>query len=307
MNDTFSFFLECGIWCTTRPNVFSDGSYFLYADDLKTLTCCGSQLIQHNLNALQQWLVLNCLIFHPSKCKFLHFNFNRSQVLNFGDTALDYIDYNEDLGFTMPSNLSWLLHIDTKLAKCKMIFYFIKRNVPFTIPARRKLLLYQSLVLFILLNGSVWQLSVTYMHKMKNFQSRVFRWIISDSDYVSALQRLSFLPVCYEKIQSNMVLLWKMINKQAEVKSQIQIRLFNSRSAKFSVPKTQNFCSEDNFFVKSTRCPNELLKLKVIKFDKPLGIFHTKVHIFLVKNFTHFNIDISCSYFVKCFCKNCRS
>ena len=207
----------------------------------------------------------------------------------------------------MPSKFSWQRHIGTKLAKCKKIFYFIKRNVPFTIPARRKLLSYQSLVLFILLNGSVMQPSVIYMHKMKSFQSRVFRWIISDSDYISALQRFSFLPVCYQKIQSNMVLLWKMIKKQADVKSQIQISFFNSKSARFSVPKTLNFCSEDNFFVKFTRCANELLKLKVINFDMPLGIFRTNVHIFVVKNYAHFNIDSSCSYFVKCFCKNCRS
>ena len=148
------------------------------------------------------------------------------------------------------------------------------------------------------------------MRKLEKFQSRVFRWIISDPDYVSKLQRLSFLPVCYQKIESNMILLWKTINKQAEVESKIQRCFFNTRSSTlglFSVPKTKKFCSEDNFFVRATRCANELLKPNVIKFDMPLGIFRTKVHIFLVEKLTYFNIDISCSYFVKCFCKNCRS
>ena len=120
-----------------------------------------------------------------------------------------------------------------------------------TISARRKFLLYQSLVLSVLLHGcSVWQPSVTYMRKLGKFLSRVSRWIISDPDYVSALQRVSYLPVCYQKIQSDMVLLWKMINKQAEVESEIQNSFFNTRSLTlglFSVPKTQKFCSEDNF------------------------------------------------------------
>ena len=60
-----------------------------------------------------------------------------------------------------------------------------------------------------------------------------------------------------------------------------------------------------SFFVRSSRCANELLKLNVIKFDMPLGILRTKVDIFLVEKLTHFSIDISCSYFVNCFCKNC--
>ena len=181
----------------------------------------------------------------------------------------------------------------------------------FTISARRKLLLYQSFVLSILLNGcSVWQPSVTCIRTLTKFQSRVFRWIISDRDYDSALQRLSFLPVCYQKIQSDMVLLWKMINKQAEVESEIQKSLYNTSSSTFglfSLPKTQKFCSENNFFVRANRCANELLKLNFIKFDIPLGIFRTKLHVFLVQKLTHFDIDISGSYFVKCFCKNCRS
>ena len=213
---------------------------------------------------------------------------------------------------------------------------------------------------------SVWQPSITYMRKLEKFQSSVFRSIIPDLEYVSKLQRFSFLPVCYQKIESDMVLLWKMINKQAEVEREIQSSFFNTRSSTlglFSVPKMQKFCSEDNCFVRATRCANELLKLNVIKFDMPLGIFRTKGHIFLVEKLTYLalgsfpfvppqyecapqlqttchyivnyyveilhvrlgvannmrplswggtngkdpNIDISCSYFVKCFCKNFRS
>ena len=101
-----------------------------------------------------------------------------------------------------------------------------------------------------------------------------------------------------------------MVNKQVEVESEIQKSLFNTSSSTFglfSLPKTQKFCFEDNFFVRANRCANELLMLNVNIFDIPLGIFRTKLHVSLVQKLTHFNIDISCSYFVKCFCKNCRS
>ena len=179
--------------------------------------------------------------------------------------------------------------------------------MPFKISARRKLLLYQSLVLSILLYGcSVWQPSMTHMRKLHKFQSRVFRWIISDLDYVSKLHRISFLPVYYQKIESDMFLLWKKINKQAEVENELQSSFFNTRSSTlglFSVHKTQKFCSEDIFFVRATRCANELLKLNLIKLNMPQGIFRAKIHIFLVEKLTYLNIDISCYYFVKCFCK----
>ena len=265
------------LFINDKPNVISHGSYFLYADDFKVFTCCEPQLIQQDFNALQQWSVSNCLNFHSSKCKILSFNFDRLQVLKLGETALDYIDYVEDLGFTISS--------------------------------KEKLILYQRPVLSILLYGcTVWQPSITYMRKLEKFQSRVFRWIISDLDYVSKLQRLSFLPVCYQKIESDMVLFWKMMNKQAEeVESEIQSSFFNTRSSTLGlpiVPKTQKFCSEDNFFVRATRRANELLTLNVIKFDMPLRIFRTKIHIFPAEKLISFNIDISCSYFVKCFCTN---
>ena len=92
------------LFINDMPNVISHGSYFLCADDLKIFTSCESQLIQQDLNALQQWSVSHCLSFHPSKCKILPFNFDRSQVLKLGEAALDYNDYTEDLGFTIWSN-----------------------------------------------------------------------------------------------------------------------------------------------------------------------------------------------------------
>ena len=102
-------------------------------------------------------------------------------------------------------------------------FLFHKAKRAFHDLSKEGIFLYQSFVLSILLYGcSVWQPSITYMRKLKKFQSGVFRWIISDLDYVSKLQRLSFLPVCYQKIESDIVLLWKMINKQSEVESEIQ-------------------------------------------------------------------------------------
>ena len=137
----------------------------------------------------------------------------------------------------------------SKLAKCKKIFYFIKRNVPFTISARRKLLLYQSLVLSILLYGcSVWQPSVTFMRKLEKFQSRVFRWMASDRDYVSALRRLSYQFATRRLSQTRCCIgKWSINKPKLRLKHKL---VFSTRSSTlwlFSVPKMQKFCSDDNF------------------------------------------------------------
>ena len=201
--------------------VFSHGSYFLYADDLKFFTCCESQLIQQDLNALPQLSVLNCLFFHLSKCKILPFNFDRSQVLKLGQTALDYIDYIKDLGITISSKLSWQRQIDTNLDKCKKIFYFIKRNVPFTVWARNKLLLYQHLVLSILLFGcSVWQPCVIYMRKLQNFNQ--------DSSDESFLIAIMFLHIrdllSYHFSTRRFCQTWCCLRKWSIIKRRLRVK-----------------------------------------------------------------------------------
>ena len=65
------------------------------------------------------------------------------------------------------------------------------------------------------------------------------------------MYRVSFSQVCYQKIEQ----LWKLINKQAEVESELQNIFFNtilSTIGLFSVPRTQKFCSEAIFLPEPT-------------------------------------------------------
>ena len=81
---------------------------------------------------------------------------------------------------------------------------------------------------------------------------------------------LHFLSYQIATIRFSQTYQSEMINEQAENESEIQNSFFNtglSTLELLSVPKTQKYCSEDNFFVRATRCANELLKLNVIKLD----------------------------------------
>ena len=124
----------------------------------------------------------------------------------------------EDLGFIVFSTLSWKAHPDSKLLKCNRIFNFLKRNIPFSVSSHRKLLLYRSLLLPILLYGArVWSPSLTMLHQLERFQYKVLRCIIRCSSYVSGLESLQLLPVCYSLIRDDIVFLWKLYNGAVDV------------------------------------------------------------------------------------------
>ena len=220
------------------------GCPFAFADDLKVHFDCILQLIQSDLDALLHWSVLNGLSFHPSKCKCIPFSdVMPDLMLNLGSNELPFEKSIEDLGFTVTSNLDWTNHIETKLAKCTRVFNFMRRNIPFSTASPRKKLLYHSLVVSVLLYGSpVWSPSVTYLKKLEKFQMRAFKWICSDKSYKSALLSHSYLPLCFQLAENDLILLLKLQNRCLDVDHNLATSTLNTRSSTlglFDVPKTK--------------------------------------------------------------------
>ena len=99
------------------------------------------------------------------------------------------------MGFIVSSALSWKPNVESKLLECNRIFGFIKRSLP---SSSRKSSLYKPLILPILLySAPAWSPSLTMLHQLELFQHKVLRWINNRSSYVSGLQALKILPVCY--------------------------------------------------------------------------------------------------------------
>ena len=288
------------------------GYPFSFADDLKAYFDCICQLIQSDLDALMDWSILNGLSFHPLKCKGLPFsNEMPDMTLKLGSNDLLFVKSIEDLGFTVTSNLDWKYHIDSKLAKCTKVLNFLRRNIPFSTSSSRKKLLYHSLVVSILLYGSpVWAPSITYLKKLEKFQIRAFKWICSDKSYISALENHSYLPLCFQLVENDLLLLWKLKNGRLDVDHNLVTSTLNTRSSTlglFDVPKTRKVGSENNFFVRSTRTANALISSKVIDFSLSLGNFKTVLRNYLLSRIAYFDISNSCSFFIKCYCSFCRS
>ena len=174
----------------------ANSCFYLFADDLKIFSTSSFSLVQENINSLFNWCNINGLHFHPSKCKAVNFGGHDSAKFFLGSDYLPFNNPIENLGFIMSSTLSCKAHLDSKLLKCNRNFNFLKRNIPFSVSSHRKLLLYRSLILPILLYGApVWSPSLTMLHQLERFQYKFLRWIIRCSSFVSRLESLQLLPV----------------------------------------------------------------------------------------------------------------
>ena len=162
------------------------------------------------------------------------------------------------------------------------MFNFLKRNIPFSTYSLKKKQLYQSLILSILLYGScVLSPSNSCMRKLENFQQKVLKWICSNTDYVSALLQLDMLPLCFQMIKNDVVLLWKLHNNHIDVDHPLSVTNQESRFSPhgfFNIPRNKKVSSDANFFVRATRAANELLRLQIVNFMMPLPTFKSELN-----------------------------
>ena len=289
-------------------------SFYLFADDLKIFSNSSNSLVQDDINALLDWSNLNGLQFHPKNFKALKFGgTDESAQFLLGDEYLPFVNQIEDLGFIVSSFLSWKPHVESeKLPKCNRIVGFLKRSIPFSVSSSRKFLLYKSLILPILLYGApAWSPSLTMLHQLELFQYKVFRWITNCSSCVSGLQSLNMLPVCYCMIRDDIVFLWKLCKGAIEVHCNIPSVSLPTRSSSiglFQIPSSRKISTDDNFFIRSTRAANEITRLKIISFDMSLTTLkHSLSKYPFARTYDFYNLNNSCSHFVKCFCSFCRA
>ena len=291
----------------------SNSHFYLFADDLKIFTSADESLAQKDIDSLQRWCSLNCLEFHCLKCKALNFGgFNENIQLMLGSHCRPYVKQIEDLGFIITRSLSWKEHIIFKFLKSSRVFQYLKRNIPHVISVNRKKLLLKSLLLPILLYSTpVWCPSVVDSKRMERFQYKAIRWTKACPSYVSGLSQPDLLPIAYLLIRNDIILLWKLYNNQIDVDFNIatmSLPTQYSTNNLFVVPKTHKFSNDHNFFVRAPRAANELICQRIISFEMPLGISKSALNKFLTfKTKSTFIFDHSCSCFVKCFCKTCRS
>lgn len=115
-------------------SVFKYSKCLLYADDLKIFTCIKNFSdainLQHDVDALSDWCIRNCLSLNVNKCKCMTFS-RKMNPINFNyminGTNLEKATSIRDLGVIFDMKLSFNMHIDSKIAKAYAMLGFLKR------------------------------------------------------------------------------------------------------------------------------------------------------------------------------------
>ena len=282
----------------------------MFCDDFKLYSLSNSEFVQCDINSLSYWSEGNGQSFHPTKCLYLPFN-SGEYDLELQGTPLQEAQNVVDLGLIIDSNLNWSLHIDRQIAKCTRVLNFLRRNLPFGISIHRKKQLYRSCIVSILLYASpCWCASIEGLRKLEKFNSRAMKWVFRSNDYVSSLKSLKLLPICFQVQRIDILLLWKIINKRVIIPHDFKFISSCTRSGTlklFDLEHHNKFKTSDAFFPRSKRASNELIRLGVINFEMPYTLFVHRLDAYFENKLDSFCLSNSCSFFVKCFCKTCRS
>ena len=213
------------------PSGLSDDTKVaLYADDTKIWRTIRSNSdcisLQNDINYLSNWAIDNKMKFHPSKCKILAVSPRTSQVYNssyqyyLGETPLNYVDCEKDLGVDVTPKLCWNAHCERIYSKACQQLGIVKRNGHIITDSRRRRALYLSLVRSQFENCSIiWRPStLTMQNKLESLQKRAIKWIFceenrsySSEEYLRKCKSINILPLALKFDLNDLVFLHKVL------------------------------------------------------------------------------------------------
>ena len=132
-----------------------------------------------------------------------------------GDTYLNYVDSEKDLGVHVDTKLSWHFQCHTLLNKSKSRLGLVRRTCHFTKDIKQKRVLYFSLVRSIFEHCSViWRpTSPAVIKRFEIIQRRATKWIYSepfvsyeDDEYLLKLKKLDMLPIGFKFLYTDLML-----------------------------------------------------------------------------------------------------
>ena len=144
-------------------------------------------------------------------------------------------------------------------------------------------MIHQSILLSVILYGyPAWNASISSLRSLESFQKKVLQRILPSLDYVSALQSLDMLLICFQLIKIDLILLWKIQHNQIDIHHKLPFSQQQTRSqARFLFQPLKKFNSDANFYVNSTRAANKFLQRIIVSFDMPFTSYKYALHNFL--------------------------
>ena len=220
----------------------------LYADDTKIwrriVNYSDHIILQYDINSLLKWSHENKMIFHPQKCKVLPVTLEiRQHILPFdrfpyclGDSCLDYVESQKDLGVFISTRLNWNEQTKTLAKKAKCMLGLLKRTCHFTDNISQRRILYLSLVRSQFEHCcAVWRpYTETSIKKLETVQKRAVKWILSEQfvdysydDYLERLHILDILPMNTKLVLTDLSIFHRIIHRSINIVLPDYLKLFS--------------------------------------------------------------------------------
>ena len=186
------------------PSVIQYTYDFLFADDLKLIAMLPNIETRMDIDSLLQWADDNGMEFNTTKLKLSPSSIStQPSALHLEKYPFISLDQILGLGVLISNDSKWKDHIFKAIQKGIKVFQFSTRVLPFSFSTGKKLMLYETLVLSILLYASAcWAPCCFSLQCLENFQKKMLRWICPRLDYECTLERLDLLSLSLEVKQT---------------------------------------------------------------------------------------------------------
>ena len=191
--------------------------------------------------------------------------------------------------------------------------FFLKRSVPIGVYVSRRKLLHKSMLSSILEYGSpAWYPSISALQKLEKYQYRCLKWVLNcKKSYLESLKVLDILPFSFQLIRTELLLLWKLLNGFIDSNLNANFVCSTSRTHQLQghleISKNRKFETEEHFLNRSQRAANHLMRMKILDFDMSKRHFTNAIDQFSPTRIEYFDLENSCSFYVKCCCSFCRT
>ena len=231
-----------------------DTGLALYADDTKIWRTIYSDqdhaLLQNDIAYLNSWATLNKMNFHPQKCKVVSIAHRPPPLLGIlpniqyfytlGDSPLDYVDSEKDLGVDINSNFNFNDQCERVLSKANQQFGLTKRTCYFVNDIKRKRTLYLTLIRSQFEHCSpIWRpFSTTMLDKLEGLQKRCVKWILSEQylkynsyiTYIHKCRQVNLLPLTKRFELNDLILFHKILYNLIHLKLPDYLSFFDGNS-----------------------------------------------------------------------------
>jgi len=207
------------IYINDLPECITSTSY-LFADDTKVLRKIYSEddakQLQDDIDSLDTWSKKWLLRFHPDKCHVLTLgkfeNITHTERYRLGETELEHVFEEKDLGVIFDAEMKFEQHINTKIKKANSMAGLIRRSFSFLDGKLFKKLFTTLVRPHLEYCQNVWSPHLKkYINLIEAVQKRATKLVddLHNLTYEERLRKLHLPTLAFRRLRGDMIELFK--------------------------------------------------------------------------------------------------